>query len=82
MDHINFQIPGGMAPPVNPPPPPQVFGIYGPDGLPQVQHLPPDMAAQMFPDSSFLFDESQDAKRRRIARVSTCARTYGCAPGI
>ena len=73
MDHINFQIPGTMPPPVNHPPPPQVFGAYGPDGLPQAQ-LPPELAAQMFPDSGFLFDESQDAKRRRIARVSTHTR--------
>lgn len=68
MDHMNFQIPGGMPRPMNHPPP-QVFGSYGPDGLPQVQHLPPEVAAQMFPDSHLLFDESQDAKRRRIARV-------------
>ena len=70
MNHMNFQMPGGMAPP---PPvnhaPPQIFGSYGPDGLPQVQQLAPELAAQMFPDSNLLFDESQDAKRRRIARV-------------
>lgn len=74
--HINFQIPqnAGMGPP--PPmghPPPQVFNSFDPgtDGLPQ---LPPDYVTQMFPDSHLMFDESQDAKRRRIARACDMCR--------
>lgn len=46
--------------------PPQFFGGYGGDAL---QHMPPDMAAQMFPDSHMFFDDPQDPKRRRIAKV-------------
>ncbi|KAL7823283.1 N-terminal binuclear Zn cluster-containing protein [Trichoderma gracile] len=62
-----------QAPPLGPPPlthqPPQIFGSFLPDGLPSVQQLPPDLAAHMFPDSSLLLDDSNDAKRRRIARA-------------
>jgi hypothetical protein len=46
--------------------PPQFFGGFGGDGL---QHIPPDMAAHMFPDSHMFFDDPQDPKRRRIAKV-------------
>ncbi|KAI6783043.1 putative transcriptional regulatory protein-like protein [Emericellopsis cladophorae] len=68
-----FQLPPG----VHPPPaasfnPPQIFGSYATDALPQ---LPPDLAAQMFADShTFPYDESQDAKRRRIARACDMCR--------
>lgn len=66
MDHMNFQMAGDMPPSIAQQPP-QIFGGYpGPDGL----HLPPDIAAQMFPDTHMLYDDSQEAKRRRIARVS------------
>ncbi|RFU75153.1 fungal specific transcription factor [Trichoderma arundinaceum] len=62
-----------QMPPLVPPPltnqPPQIFGSYLADGLPNLQQLPPDMTAQMFPDSSLLLDDSADAKRRRIART-------------
>lgn len=72
MDRIRlegFQIPQ-MAPPPLLNQPPQIFGGYGgmPDGLP-MQHLPPDMTAHMFGDPTLL-DEANEAKRRRIARVS------------
>lgn len=50
--------------------PPQVFGGYGPDGLPNMANMPPEMAAHMFNDPHMLLDESSEAKRRRIARVS------------
>ncbi|KAF4978656.1 hypothetical protein FZEAL_4999 [Fusarium zealandicum] len=49
--------------------PPQIFGGY--DGLPQMH---PDLAAQMFPDSAMLLDDSNDAKRRRIARACDMCR--------
>ncbi|KAF4465764.1 transcriptional activator Mut3p [Fusarium albosuccineum] len=67
MDHMGFQVPG-MAPPVMNQPP-QIFGGY--DGLPQ---LPPEIAAQMFPDSAMLLDDSSDPKRRRIARACDMCR--------
>jgi hypothetical protein len=71
MDHVRmdapFQMPG-MAPPPLMNPPPQIFGGYTPDGLP-LQHLPPELAAQMFSDHG-LMDDTSEAKRRRIARVS------------
>ncbi|RSL49912.1 hypothetical protein CEP53_008990 [Fusarium sp. AF-6] len=67
MDHMGFQVPG-MAPPIMNQPP-QIFGGY--DGLPQ---LPPELAAQMFPDSAMLLDDSNDPKRRRIARACDMCR--------
>ena len=80
MDHIRldggFQMPqmGGPAL-INQPP--QIFGGY--DGLP-MQHLPPDMTAHMFGDPSTLLDEANEAKRRRIARVSTFLPAAGPTP--
>jgi hypothetical protein len=47
--------------------PPQIFGSYAPDGMPV---LPPELAAQMAFDPSTLLDDANEAKRRRIARVS------------
>lgn len=68
MDHTNFQMPGAVPPhPMNHPP--QIFGAYGPDGLPQMPQLAPDVTAQMFPDAQLFYDDPQDPKRRRIARV-------------
>ncbi len=66
MDHMGFQIPG-MAPPPLMNQPPQIFGTYAPEGLPQMP--PPDFASHMFPDSHMLMEDSNEAKRRRIARV-------------
>lgn len=70
-----FQMPPLVAPPLTNQPP-QIFGSYLADGLPQ---LTPDMAAQLFPDSSMLLDDSLDAKRRRIARVGLL---YACRGDI
>jgi len=67
MDHMQFQMPP-MGPQTLINPPPQIFGGYTQDGMP-VSHLPPDLAAQMFPDPSSLLDDANEAKRRRIARV-------------
>lgn len=71
MDHIRLDGGFHMGPPIAPPPlinqPPQIFGGYTQDGIP-IQHLPPEIAAQMFPDT--LLDDANEAKRRRIARVS------------
>ena len=65
MDHMGFQM-SGMAPPPLMNQPPQIFGAYGPDGLPQ---MPPDLASHIFPDSHLLMEDTNEAKRRRIARV-------------
>lgn len=63
--------------PMNPPPP--FFGGYGPDG--GMSQLPPEIAAQMFPDS-MLYEDPHEAKRRRIARVShTYLRIMGSGRG-
>jgi hypothetical protein len=73
MDHLRvdpgaFQIPG-MHPPPLMNQPPQIFGAYhGHDGL---SVLPPELAAQMGFDPSALLDDVNEAKRRRIARVSS-----------
>ncbi len=72
MDHIRVD-PGGFQVPGMPPPPqlmnqpPQIFGPYGHDGM---SVLPPDIAAQMAFDPTSLLDDPNEAKRRRIARVS------------
>jgi hypothetical protein len=69
MDHLRvdpsgFQIPGMHAPHLTNQPP-QIFGSYGmPDGLAMLPH-----ELQMFDPASLMGDD-QDAKRRRIARVS------------
>ena len=68
MDHINFQMQGMGAPPVLNQPP-QIFGSYGPDGLQNVSQMPPDMASHMFADTHLLMEDTNEAKRRRIARV-------------
>lgn len=74
MDHMRgdpnaFQIPGMHVPQLANPPP-QIFGGYGmPDGMSMMPH-----ELQMFDPASLMGDD-QDAKRRRIARVSLiCAR--------
>ncbi|KAK7749753.1 hypothetical protein SLS53_000332 [Cytospora paraplurivora] len=49
--------------------PPQIFGAHAYDGM-QMQNLSPELTAQMFGDATMLLDDSNEAKRRRIARVS------------
>ena len=69
MDHMHsgFQMPMAAPPLMNPPP--QIFGGYPEHGM-QMHQLPPDLSvAQMFGDHGLL-DDSNEAKRRRIARVS------------
>jgi hypothetical protein len=63
-DNKGFQLP--QAPPLMNPPP-QIFGNYSADGLPRPANLP-DMTGPLFSDGTLL-DESNEAKRRRIARV-------------
>ncbi|PNY29113.1 Transcriptional activator protein acu-15 [Tolypocladium capitatum] len=70
MDHMAFQMPG-MAPPVLMNQPPQIFGAYGPGGLPQ---MPPDLVSHMFTDSHLLMEDTNEAKRRRIARACDMCR--------
>ncbi|OAA40364.1 Transcription factor [Metarhizium rileyi] len=72
MDHMNFQIPG-MGPPPIMNQPPQIFGGYGPDGLSNAQ-MPTDLAAHMFPDAHLLMEDTNEAKRRRIARACDMCR--------
>lgn len=49
-------------------PPPQIFGGYATnDGLPMNANMP-DLSGGIFGDGTLL-DESNEAKRRRIARV-------------
>lgn len=67
MDHMGFQMPGsGQQPMMNQPP---MFGSYQQDGMPNMGHMP-DMTAHMFSDAQLLMEDTNDAKRRRIARVS------------
>jgi hypothetical protein len=67
-DNNGFQMP--QAPPLMNPPP-QIFGNYSADGLPMTANLP-DMTGPLFSDGTLL-DESNEAKRRRIARVGISA---------
>ena len=70
-----FQIPQMAPPPLMHPPPPQIFGSYGADGLPMIGHLGDLNAQAMFLDGGNgmgmggLMEDSHEAKRRRIARV-------------
>lgn len=61
-DMNGFQMPNMQAPPLMNPPP-QIFGAYGHDGLGSI-----DLSQPLFGDGTLL-DESNEAKRRRIARV-------------
>lgn len=83
MDHLRvdpagFQMPG-MHPPQLTNQPPQIFGSYLHDGMPV---LPPEL--HMAFDPTALMGDDQEAKRRRIARVSHPAlppRASPCSPG-
>lgn len=65
-DTTGFQMSPVPVPPLMNPPP-QIFGAYGPDGMPTPAEFP-DMTGPMFTDG-VLLDESNEAKRRRIAKV-------------
>ncbi|KAH6626322.1 fungal-specific transcription factor domain-containing protein [Chaetomium sp. MPI-SDFR-AT-0129] len=69
--HSGFQMPIQPPPLLNPPP--QIFGGYNEHGLP-IPQLPPDLlAAQMFGDHGLL-EDTNEAKRRRIARACDMCR--------
>ncbi|KAH8767955.1 fungal-specific transcription factor domain-containing protein [Hyaloscypha sp. PMI_1271] len=70
MDHNGFQMPQMAAPPLMNPPP-QIFGAYSADGLPNMNMQ--DLSQPLFGDGS-LMDESIEAKRRRIARACDMCR--------
>jgi hypothetical protein len=53
-------------------PPPQIFGAYGSEGSPVLAGL--DLGGSMFGDVGTLLDDSNEAKRRRIARVCSPLR--------
>ena len=65
-DTNGFQMSGMSAPPLMNAPP-TIFGAYSADGMPMQANLP-DMTGPIFTDGTLL-DESNEAKRRRIARV-------------
>lgn len=68
MDHLHAGFQMSMAPPLMNQPP-QIFGGYSDHGL-STSQLPPDMlSAHMFADHGMM-DDTNEAKRRRIARVS------------
>jgi len=75
MDSNNIQ--GGYPIPTQPHmnhhPPPQIFGAYTTDGSPILSGLD-GLASQMFGDASTLLDDSNEAKRRRIARACDMCR--------
>ncbi|KAM3459483.1 hypothetical protein MY5147_002781 [Beauveria neobassiana] len=71
MDHMGFQMPGSGPPLMNQPP--QIFGSYSQDGMPSMAHMP-DMTAHMFSDAQLLMEDTNDAKRRRIARACDMCR--------
>ncbi|AEO62773.1 uncharacterized protein THITE_57956 [Thermothielavioides terrestris NRRL 8126] len=69
--HSGFQMPIPPPPLMNQPP--QIFGGYNEHGLP-IPQLPPDLlAAQMFGDHGLL-EDTNEAKRRRIARACDMCR--------
>lgn len=75
-----FQMPAMAHPPLMNQPP-QIFGAHAYDGLP-MQHLPPELTAQMFGDPNGLLDDANEAKRRRIARVSRSRGRDDTAPSV
>jgi hypothetical protein len=64
-DINSFQMPGPQLMSHNPPP--QIFGGFAASGLPMSADL--DLSGQLFGDPTTLMDDSNEAKRRRIARV-------------
>jgi hypothetical protein len=78
MHHDNsngFQMPQISTPPLMNPPP-QIFGGYSSaDGLPMPSNMV-DLSQPIFGDGTLL-DESNEAKRRRIARVGYPAALGG-----
>lgn len=75
MDPMGFQMPPMAQPPPITNQPPAIFGSYMGDGMPNL-NMPNDFVTHMFPDSQMLMDESTEAKRRRIARVSIYVFCY------
>lgn len=74
-DINGFQMPAPQL--INHNPPPQIFGGFTADGLPMSAGLG-DLPGQLFGDPATLMDDSNEAKRRRIARVwfnSYCQRS-------
>ncbi|TVY15369.1 Fusaridione A cluster transcription factor fsdR [Lachnellula arida] len=66
-----YQIPQIPVPPLMNPPP-QIFGSYSADGLPMPSNMV-DLSQPLFGDGTLL-DESNEAKRRRIARACDMCR--------
>lgn len=66
-----YQMPQIPVPPLMNPPP-QIFGSYSADGLPMPSNMV-DLSQPLFGDGTLL-DESNEAKRRRIARVGIYLR--------
>ncbi|KAG5927291.1 hypothetical protein E4U42_002383 [Claviceps africana] len=77
MDHMGFQMPG-MVPPALLNEPPQIFGGFNGDGLSSIPHMPPDLAAHMFPDAHLLMEDTSEAKRRRIAKIKCDGKLPAC----
>ncbi|APA07846.1 hypothetical protein sscle_03g026160 [Sclerotinia sclerotiorum 1980 UF-70] len=72
MPHDNNSfVPQISAPPLMNPPP-QIFGAYNAEGLPISSKIP-DLTGPLFGDGTLL-DESNEAKRRRIARACDMCR--------
>ncbi|KAK2067922.1 hypothetical protein P8C59_001621 [Phyllachora maydis] len=72
MDHLHAGFQMSMAPPLMNQPP-QIFGGYSDHGL-STSQLPPDMlSAHMFADHGMM-DDTNEAKRRRIARACDMCR--------
>lgn len=66
-DNNGYQMPHMAGPPMMNHQP-QMYGAYTADGMPTMGM--PDMSQQMYGDGSMM-DDSIEAKRRRIARVSS-----------
>jgi hypothetical protein len=60
-----FQLPPQLTAPSLANPPPQYFGGYTNDGMPNINL---DLSSAMF-EGDRMMDDTADAKRRRIARV-------------
>lgn len=62
------------GPHLNHQPPPQIFGAYTPDGSPLVPQGLPDHSTPLFTNDPNCLEDSNEVKRRRIARACDMCR--------
>lgn len=67
---MGYQMPG-QVPPQLMNQQAQMFAGYGQDDMSNMSQMGPDLTAHLFSDAQLLMEDTNEAKRRRIARVSS-----------